>query len=129
MQGSPIASPSEFEGLALLGQLERSQMKRKPRQKLVHVSQFVPGPIRHKTLSPVMLAQIREIYEFHKQYDPKLTLEKCELDFMRDRNPQTEIDVNLKIKAAHAEYCRDHPEEHPRQVYKALLCVSLGIKP
>lgn len=86
------------------------------------------SPIQHPTLPPEMLAQIREIHEWQRQWLPQ-SLEQCELDFMRDANPQSEIDLWLRMKECHTRYMAAHPDADAKAVYENVLLASMDAKP
>src|SRR5215831_10674511 len=51
-----------------------------------------PGPIRHESLPPDLLGQIKAVYEVIGPHID-MTLEQFEIDFMRDMHPEREIAI------------------------------------
>ena len=58
-------------------------------------SQLRPGPIRHRTLSPDLLEQIKAVYDAIGKY-LDMTLEQFEVGFMRDMHPEREVALDRK---------------------------------
>ena len=56
----------------------------------VDLSQLRPGPIRHKTLPPNLLEQVKAVFEVIGPY-LGMTLEQFEVGFMRDMHPASEV--------------------------------------
>lgn len=124
--GTP-QSKGEFVPLVVVTGKRRAKNSKKA-STVVHISQFVNGTIRHPHLPPEMLAQIRDIFEFQRQFE-NITLEQVEIDFMRDRNPASEIALCLKIKEAHGRFMAQYPNADPLEIYAQLMSISLGLPP
>jgi len=97
-----------------------------PKQQMVDVTKIVKGPIQHASLPSVLLAQIREIYDYCKPYIPR-TLEAWEIDFMRDTNPNKEIAIWHNIIDHHKRYLHLRPTADAKDVLNVLLAISMGV--
>ena len=95
-------------------------------------SQLRPGPIRHRTLSPDLLEQIKAVYDAIGKY-LDMTLEQFEVGFMRDMHPEREVALWCCIAAAwqtyHEKYLDDElqPDEEERKLLAALVAISSGV--
>lgn len=95
-------------------------------------SQIQPGPIRHESLSPELLAQIRTVYDVLGQFF-NMTLEQFELGFMRDTNPEHEVASWTAIMVVwmdyHQEYLDDEimSDTDERKLIAALISISSGV--
>jgi len=101
--------------------------------KHVDPSQLRPGPIRHKSLPPKLLEQIKAVFGLIGHY-LGMTLEQFEIGFMRDMHPESEIALWCSITAAwlayHEKFLGDemlHVEEE-RKLLAALIAISTGIE-
>lgn len=65
----------------------------------VDPSQLRPGPIRHESLPPELLEQIKAVFDVIGPY-LGTTLEQLEVGLMRDMDPQSEVVVWCSITAA-----------------------------
>jgi hypothetical protein len=65
-----------------------------------------PGPIRHESLPPELLDQIRAVFERIGPYIG-MTLEQFEIGFMRDMHPQNEVALWFRITKAWLAYHED----------------------
>ena len=92
-----------------------------------------PGPIRHESLPPDLLEQIKAVYEVIGRY-VGMTLEQFEIDFMRDMHPQREIALWFRIAKAWLAYHEDFvgnetlPNEEERKLLGALVAISTGVE-
>src|SRR5437773_1395038 len=72
--------------------------------------QLRPGPIRHETLPPELLEQVKAVYDVFGSYIG-MTLEQFEVGFMRDMHPESEVALWCSITAAwlayHEKYLND----------------------
>ena len=99
----------------------------------VDPSQLRPGPIRHKSLSPGLLDQIKAVFDVIGQY-LGMTLEQFEIDFMRDTHPESEIGLWFRITKAWLAYHEDYlgndtlPNKAERKLLGALIAISTGIE-
>src|SRR5580765_1551806 len=88
-----------------------------------------PGPIRHESLSPELLAQIKAVYDMIGKY-LNTTLEQFEIGFMRDTHPASEVAIWCSIMAAwidyHEKFLNDEslPDEEERKMLGALIAIS-----
>jgi len=92
-----------------------------------------PGPIRHKSLSPDLLGQIRAVYDAIGPY-VGMTLEQFEIGFMRDMHPESEVALWFRITKAWLAYHEDFlgketlPDEDERKLLGALIAISTGVR-
>jgi hypothetical protein len=91
-----------------------------------------PGPIRHESLPPDLLGQIKAVYDV---IGPciDMTLEQFEIDFMRDMHPEREVALWCRIAKAWLAYHEDYlgnealPNEEERKLLGALVAISTGV--
>jgi hypothetical protein len=88
------------------------------------------GPIRHATLPPQLVEQIRAVFEVMGPY-LETTLEQFEVGFMREMFPEREVACWRSIVAAWLAYKRERPRvaaqpEKARKVLGALISISTG---
>jgi hypothetical protein len=92
-----------------------------------------PGPIRHESLPPELLGQIRAVYDVIGLY-LDMTLEQFEIDFMRDMHPEREVALWCGIAKAWLAYHEDFlgnetlPKEEERKLLGALVAISTGVE-
>ena len=92
-----------------------------------------PGPIRHGSLSPELLDQIKAVFDVIGQY-LGMTLEEFEIGFMRDMHPESEVALWFRITKAWLAYHEDFqgnetlPNEEERKLLGALIAISSGIE-
>lgn len=95
-------------------------------------SQIRPGPIQHESLPPELLERIRAVYEVVGPYLGS-NLEQFEIGFMRDMNPESEVNVWCCITAAwmayHEKYLGDAllSDEEEKELVGALVAISTGV--
>ncbi len=65
--------------------------------------QLRPGPIRHESLPPVLLEQIKAVFDVIGSY-LGMNLEQFEIGFMRDMHPENEVALWCSITAAWLAY-------------------------
>jgi hypothetical protein len=91
-----------------------------------------PGPIRHESLPPDLLGQIRAVYDVIGPY-VGMTLEQFESDFMRDMHQEREVALWCRIAKAwlayHEDFLRNEtlPNEEERKLLGALVAISTGV--
>ena len=91
------------------------------------------GPIRHKSLSPDLLGQIRAVYDVIGPY-VGMTLEQFQIGFMRDMHPEREVSLWCRIAKAWLAYHEDYlgnetlPDEEERKILGALVAISTGVE-
>lgn len=91
-----------------------------------------PGPIRHESLLPELLEQIKAVYDVIGPYSG-MALEQFEIGFMRDMHPDREIAVWCRIAKAWLAYHEDYlgnktvPIEEERKLLGALVAISTGV--
>jgi hypothetical protein len=91
-----------------------------------------PGPIRHESLPPELLDQIKAVFDVIGPYI-NMTLEQFEIGFMRDMHPESEVGLWIKITKAWLAYHEDFlanetlPDEDERKMLGALFAISTGI--
>jgi hypothetical protein len=99
----------------------------------VDPSQLRPGPIRHESLPPKLLEQIKAVYNLIGTY-LGMTLEEFEIGFMRDLHPESEVALWCSITAAwlayHANFLNGEalPGEDEKKLLGALIAISTGVE-
>jgi hypothetical protein len=92
-----------------------------------------PGPIRHRSLPPQLLEQIKAVFDVIGPYIA-ITLEQFEIGFMRDMHPESEVALWCRITKAWLAYHEDFlgnvtpPNEEERKLLGALIAISTGIE-
>jgi hypothetical protein len=95
-------------------------------------SEVQPGPIRHVSLSPELLRELKHLYDHVGRY-VQPTLEQWELGFMRDEHPEREVSVWRSISKAYTDYKREHlggkrvPDKEAGDLIGSLSAISTGI--
>jgi hypothetical protein len=99
----------------------------------VDPNQLRPGPIRHGSLPPELLEQIKAVHDLIGPY-LGMTLEQFEVGFMRDMHPESEVALWCCITAAwlayHEKFLYDEtlPDEDEKKLLGALLAISTGVE-
>ena len=99
----------------------------------VDPSQLRPGLIRHESLPPELLDQIKAVFDVIGPFTA-MTLEQFEIGFMRDMHPQREVAVWFRITKAWLAYHEDFlgndrlPNEEERELLGALIAISTGVE-
>ena len=99
----------------------------------IDISQLQPSPIRHESLSPKLLEHIQAIYDVVGPY-LDTTLERFEISFMRDTNPESEVAVWCSITAAWIAYHEQHLgneyslDKDEKNLLAALISISAGVE-
>ena len=92
-----------------------------------------PGPIRHDSLPPELLDQIKAVFDVIGPFI-NMTLEQFEIGFMRDMHPEGEVALWFRITKAWLAYHEDFlanetlPDEDERKLLGALIAISTGIE-
>ncbi len=95
-------------------------------------SQIRQGPIRHESLDPILLEQIRTIYDVLGQFFNQ-TLEQFELGFMRDTNPEHEVVIWSAIMVVWMEYHEKYLDDvimsdaDEKKLIAAIISISAGV--
>ena len=98
----------------------------------VDPSQLRPGPIRHGSLPPELLDQLKIVFDVIGPY-LNMTLEEFEIGFMRDMDPESEVARWCSITAAWLDYHKEFlgnemlPDDAERKLLGALLSISTGV--
>src|SRR5947209_1892363 len=93
---------------------------------------LVSGPIRHETLPPQLLETVAAVYDVIGQY-LGTTLEKFEISFMRDANPESEAAIWASVTAAwlayHEKFLNEEtlPDAEEKKLLAALISISTGV--
>jgi hypothetical protein len=101
--------------------------------KFVDPRELRPGPIRHESLPPDLLGQIRAVYQVIGPHID-MTLEQFEIGFMRDMHPEREVALWCRIAKAWLAYHEDFleneilPNEEERKLLGALIAISAGVE-
>jgi len=96
-------------------------------------NKFLPGPIRHDSLSDEILEQVRSIFEIIGPY-LETTLEQFEINLMRDAAPEDEVVIWASITAAWMDCHKQHlddellPDEDEKKLIAALIAISTGVE-
>ena len=94
-------------------------------------SQLTPGPICNESLSPEILDLAKAVYEVIGPY-VSTSLERFEINLMRDRDPAAEVAVWCSITAAWIDYHEQYldgellPEDEEKKLLAALITISTG---
>ena len=100
--------------------------------KHVDPKKLLPGPIRHGSLSPALLDQIKANFDVIGPYI-NMTLEQFEIGFMRDMHPESEVALWCSITAAwlayHEKFLGDEtlPDDEEKKLLSALIVISTGV--
>ena len=92
-----------------------------------------PGPIRHESLPPDLVGQIKAVYDVIGPF-VGMTLEEFEIGFMRDMHPEREVALWCRIAKAWLAYHEDFlgnetlPDEEERKLLGALVAISTGLE-
>lgn len=95
-------------------------------------SQIRQGPIRHETLDPMLLEQIRTVYDVLGQFFNQ-TLEQFELGFMRDTDPEHEVVIWTAIMVVWIDYHEQYLDDvvmsdaDEKKLLAALISISAGV--
>jgi hypothetical protein len=90
---------------------------------MVKLSELRYGPIRHASLPPELLNEIRDVYEQVGRYVTP-TLEEFEVAFMRDAHPAREVGVWKCIAKASADYREQYFGGQPASDDDAVKCIT-----
>jgi hypothetical protein len=131
-QAAPVVADGQRKRL---DEKNRNQDKRAFMSEPEHVDpkQLRPGPIRHRSLPPEMLEQIKAVFDVIGPYI-NMTLEQFEINFMRDMHPEREVAVWFRITKAWLAYHEDFlenetlPNEEELKLLGALVAISTGIE-
>jgi len=99
----------------------------------VDPKQLRPGPIRHESLSPELLDQIKAVFDVIGPYTG-MNLEQFEIGFMWDMHQQWEVAVWVRITKAWLAYHEDFlgnntlPKEEEQQILWALVAISTSVE-
>ena len=103
------------------------------KDRLVDVTKLQPGPIRHTSLAPTLLQEIRAIFQVVAPYT-NMNLEQFEIGFMRDAHPEREVAIWDVIAQTLETYCEKFmtgkalPKNEGRNILGALIAISTGVK-
>jgi hypothetical protein len=96
-------------------------------------NQLRPGPIRQKSLPPLLLEQIKAVCDEIGQY-LGTTLEQFEVGFMRDSDPESEVALWCSITGAwlayHKKFLNNEslPDNDEKGLMAALIAISSGVE-
>lgn len=102
-----------------------------PERRYIDPRQIEPGPIRHETLPDEVLAMAEEVFQIIGPYIGQ-TLEKFEIDLMRDANPECEVTIWCAIAYAWQDYHEKYlnserqSDDDEKALVSALLLISMG---
>jgi hypothetical protein len=95
--------------------------------------QLRPGPIRHESLPPELLDQIKAVFDVIGPYIG-MSMEQFEIGFMRDMHPEREVALWFRITKARLAYHEDFlanetlPNEGERKLLGDLIAISTGVE-
>lgn len=95
-------------------------------------SKLRQGPIRHETLPPKLLDQIKVVFDLIGRYTG-MTLEEFEIGFMRDMHPEREVAIWCSIAAAWLAYHKKYlngerlSDDEERSLVAATIAISSGV--
>lgn len=87
--------------------------------------QIQPGPIQHQQLSPVLLKEIKRLWDTVGKFICG-TLEQWEIGFMREPDPESEVKAWQRIERATNRYMADHRNADFRMVLAMINIYSMG---
>ncbi len=96
-------------------------------------SQIRSGPIRHESLPPELLEQIKAVYDVLGRY-LKRSLEQFEISFMRDADPASEVGIWLGITAVWLDYHEKYLDDavmsdaDEQKLLSAMIAISTGVE-
>ena len=99
-----------------------------PEIRQVNPADLQPGPIRRESLSRDQEQRVHAAYRYLAPY-LGTTLEQFEIGFLRDANPDSEIDIWLAMAIDHSDFIEQQTDKSgkmQRDVYKCLLSISVG---
>ncbi|WP_182870651.1 hypothetical protein [Stieleria mannarensis] len=102
-----------------------------PEPESIKLTALQPGPIRHESLSLELLDQVQAVYDL---IGPFLgtTLERFELNLMRDSDPEQEVAIWYSITAAWISYHDKYlgaallTDDEEEKLIAALIAISTG---
>jgi hypothetical protein len=99
--------------------------------KNISLSDLRPGPIRHATLPPDLIARIKAYKQLLGSTDPE-SVDQAIDNFKRDLNPDKEVALWERIARAFHNFITRHAiidRARRREVLSALLILSAGTDP
>ena len=112
--------------------LTNDDSSKKGEVRQVKASQVRPGPIRRESLSDDQTRRARAVYDALQPFVSP-TFEQFELNFLRDSDPESEIQIWENIAYAFQRYEQQHgplSESDEATLFKSLLLISMcGPKP
>lgn len=83
-----------------------------------------PGPIRHQSLPDTLLRRIRAVHAIVRDsFD--VTLEQFEITFMRDTDPESEVQVWESIAQGFVLATEQLPDLNRKSILRTLLAYSM----
>ena len=101
-----------------------------PEEKIVKLDELKPNRIIHESLSEDAVKRLRMIYN-HVGYLLSPTFEQFEIDFLRDVNPEREVNLWLGMSVCFVQYFKGKTptEEDRKEVLGLLVQMSMGVSP
>ena len=99
-----------------------------PQIRKVKASDHYRGPRRRESLTPEQEDAACAIFEYLSPY-LDTTFEQFEINFMRDANPDAEIQVWYQIAVIHSSILEHNPDatdDDGKDVFSSLLIISMG---
>lgn len=97
----------------------------------IKLTAIQPGPIRHESLSPELLDHVQAVYNLIGPF-LDTTLERFELNLMRDSDPEQEVAIWCRITAAWISYHDKYlggalsADDEEKKLIAALIAISTG---
>lgn len=99
-----------------------------PNIRMVKASDLRPSPLQRESLTQQQEEAARAIFEYLKPY-LDTTFEQFEINFLRDANPDAEIQVWYQIAVIHSSILEHNPDatdDDGKDVFSSLLIISMG---
>jgi hypothetical protein len=96
--------------------------------KNVNPARIQRGPLRRESLAPDQEKRVQAIHSYVKPY-LGMTLEEFEIAFLRDSDPDSEINVWAAIVKAHGDFVKQRPDKTADvglDVFRCVLSISMG---
>lgn len=99
-----------------------------PNIRMVKASDLRPSPLQRESLTQQQEEAARAIFEYLSPY-LATTFEQFEINFLREADPDAEIQVWYLMAVIHSSFLEVHPdasEDDGKDVFSSLLVISMG---
>ena len=99
-----------------------------PEIRRINPANIQRGPLRRESLTKDLEKRVHSIHRYVKPY-LEMTLEEFEITFLRDSDPDREINVWSAIVQAHGAFLKQRPDKSAdvgRDVFRCILSISMG---